>query len=217
VIPGAGHFDAVKKGAVDITLTPTAFYFDAIPQVMGMVCSRSTPLEERKNGYYDYLLKVHQKQNLFYLGRGATNAPFYIYMMRNVGRPQEISGLQIASPRGSIRLFPMALGASVVHMEQSDIYQALERKVVDGAILPLNNMLSYNIQEVLKYWIDYAVYTSASTGVIINLSTWNKMPKRFQDMMVEEYKKIEEKPSRQNVSRRHEAYYLFIRRCQTLC
>jgi len=80
------------------------------------------------------------------------------------------------------------LGGSGVVIPFPEIYSAMEKGVVDAAMLAPTFVIIGKIQEVAKYFTP--CYALGSThGALINLDVWNKMPKNLQDALTEEIQK----------------------------
>ena len=75
--------------------------------------------------------------------------------LHTVNRPVEkladLKGLRLRVPSALGAAMVEAVGGIPVSMPQSDIYESLERNVIDGAITPWDIMKTLNLAEVLKY------------------------------------------------------------------
>ena len=121
---------AAQTGMVDIVHTTNAYYVSEVPEVDAMKLSDFKPWEERANGAMAYFNDLHEKKGLYLLGRLGIDAPFYLYLTRPI-KTADLKGF-------NIRVSPMylqvikGLGGNPVVIPPTDVYQALERKVVDG-------------------------------------------------------------------------------------
>jgi len=69
------------------------------------------------------------------------------------------------------------LGATPVAIPLPEVYEALERGIVDVVTgIPYNLIDAFKFQEVAKYIIDTKMGCYASGGYYMNLDTWNKLP-----------------------------------------
>jgi tripartite ATP-independent transporter DctP family solute receptor len=84
-----------------------------------------------------------------------------------------------------------ALGAAPTFLGGGEVYMALQRGTVDGAITGVNAMYDRKFSEVTKYvtepGLNFAVY-----GVLMNLKKWNELPKDIQDIFMAAGKETEE-------------------------
>ncbi len=77
-----------------------------------------------------------------------------------------------------------ALGMTLHAIPDAELFTALERGVVDGVIDPASAMYGGGMYEALKYAYN-PPFMHSSIVTIINLDTWNSIPKHLQDMIVE--------------------------------
>jgi TRAP-type C4-dicarboxylate transport system substrate-binding protein len=192
-----GQFDlgaAVQKGIIDIAMVSVGFYEALVPGNGAAMLSELTPQEERKpGGAYYYLDEMHHKAGMKYLGRTApsTDRFFYVYLNKKITTQKDFAGFRIGCSAGS-RAAVEGWGASVTNVKITDYYNAMERGLVDAiAGCPLDVWVSLGAYEVTKYVIDHPYYVSTAVA-IMNLSSWNKLPKELQDLLTEtmiEYEK----------------------------
>jgi TRAP-type transport system periplasmic protein len=78
------------------------------------------------------------------------------------------------------------LGVSPVTLTPADIYTAIQKGTVDGALGPYEMLVGYTLVDVAKYYTDNLVfYTPASRGhmTAFNWKSWNKLPKDIQEII----------------------------------
>ena len=183
VISGFDQGEAVKSGQIDMSLLPTIFYADIVPEGYGAHLSEFKPWEERKNGYYDFMQEMHkEKMNAYYLGENAPYLPFHLFTNKKADRPQELKGQKIAVTLLYIP-FMAALGVAPVTIPVPDIYSAVDRGLVNGYCLPPASAADMSLWEVTKYMIDPGFYDANNCVFVINLDKWNGIPKNLQDIM----------------------------------
>ncbi len=102
--------------------------------------SQLTSQEEKDVGADAIYDEIHRKKlNAAYLGALGSQNPFQLYTVKKVTSPDQIKGLRIRSSAMYID-FLKALGANPVVTKPGDVYQALERGVVDGVMWPLDSI-----------------------------------------------------------------------------
>jgi TRAP-type C4-dicarboxylate transport system substrate-binding protein len=191
VIPPFEQVEALRKGAVvQMTFSPTAYYASLLPEADVMHLTELTPMEERKpGGLYDFMVERHKKIGLFYLGRWTYNMPFYLYTNKKVDRPQQLAGQKMRTA-ALYDPFMKALGIVPVTLPYGEVYTALERGVVDGFGWPGVAVVALGWNKVCKYIIEPGFYEQ--NGVILmNLDTWNSLPKDLQDLLKDVAIKLE--------------------------
>jgi len=192
-----GQFDlgaAVQKGIVDIATVSVGFYEALVPGNGAAMLSELTPQEERKpGGAYSYLDEMHNKAGLKYLGKAAPSKDlfFFCYTKKKVLTQKDFSGFRIGCSTGS-RAAVEGWGAAVTNVKIADYYSAMERGLVDAICgVPLDVWVSLGAHEVTKFVIDHPYYVSTAV-VIMNLNSWNKLPKDLQNLFTDamvEYEK----------------------------
>lgn len=188
-IPVRNQPDALRTGTVDMYFGTQAYYEGIAPAANLAKLTFLTPWEERKSGAHDIFNQLHQeKLNSYYLGRLGNDEQFQLFSNVRYKTPGEIKGARIRVSPMYID-FVKALGAIPIETKPGDIYQALERKVVDATYWPFTKLLSWGFHEVTKYVVGPGIYMVCHP-VLINLDTWKKIPdnikKALREQMMEE-------------------------------
>ena len=183
VIPGLEQVEALRKGVVQITFSPTAYYQSILPEGVAFTLSKLTPWEERKpGGFYDLMAEQHKKIDVKYIGRWL-HGPFYLWLKNPVTSLADLKGRKLRTTALYDR-FMKAIGAVPVTVSMSETYTALERGTVVGTGWPLMGPRQLGWTEVCKYIIDHSFYNQNCT-ILMNLDTWNSLPKTLQDKITE--------------------------------
>lgn len=180
-IPAFKQFEALRTGVVDIIFGCEAYYGGAVTGAAYTHLSRLSPIEERKSGYYDLRVELLKKHNVFYLGRAEYGVWFHIFTNKSIKRPQEMAGQKIRTS-ATYEPFVKSLGAVPITLPGSEVYTALERGVVDGYAWSVLGNVSMGWPEVCKFIIEPKIY-SMNIEALVNLNTWNKIPKPMQKLM----------------------------------
>lgn len=194
-IPAFKQFEAVRTGVVDMIFGCESYYGGAVTGAAYIHLSRLTPMEERKVGYYDLRQDILKKQNVMYLGRPEHGVWFHVFTNKPVKRPQEMVGQKIRTS-ATYEPFVKMIGAVPITIPGAEVYTALERGVVDGYAWSVLGNISMGWPEVCKYIIEPKIY-AMNLENLINLDTWNKLPKPMQTLMAnlmieneEKYEKV---------------------------
>lgn len=99
---------------------------------------------------------------------------------RPIDTPEDLAGIKLRTPNGEWRVKMFQLyGANPTPMAFSDVFTALQTKVIDGQENPYAQIASAKFQEVQKYLsITGHVYTPAY--VLTSLNQWNSWPAEVQ-------------------------------------
>jgi len=183
-IPTGAQAEAARSGVVDVYFTPSGRLRALVPEASTLLLSELSPSEERKVGYHDFLNQLHNKVGLVYLGRTWENPGFHLWTNVKVKKLEDLSGLKFrGTPFYHAVLKP--LGMVPVAMPLGDIYEAMDRGLIDGWACSPNTALSRKLYEVTKYCIDHPFWSRGNAYIVVNLDAWNRLPKRLQKLMVD--------------------------------
>ena len=179
VIPGLEQVEALRKGVVQVTFSPAAYYQSIFPEGVSFTLSKLTPWEERRpGGFYDFMVERHKKIDVMYIGRWL-HGPFYLWLKDPVRTPRDLKGRKLRTTALYDR-FMKALEAIPVTISMPETYTALERGTVEGSGWPLMGPRQFGWTEVCKYVIDHPFYNQ-NTTILMNLDTWNSFPSPLQE------------------------------------
>jgi TRAP-type C4-dicarboxylate transport system substrate-binding protein len=93
-----------------------------------------------------------------------------------VKKMEDLKGIKIRSHGTSLKVVK-ALGGTPVAMPMPELYQALQRGVVDGALYPVEVNKGWKMAEVVKYLtLDYPVAYTSTFFVVMNKGKWAALP-----------------------------------------
>ncbi len=102
---------------------------------------------------------------------------------KSVHKLEDLKGLKIRTP-GAVAEMIKALGASPLSMPMPEVYQALQRGVVDGAVYPEETNKGWKMAEVIDYTIAcYPIAYSVGFFVVMNKNKWNQLPDRIKKII----------------------------------
>ena len=181
-VKSTDQVQACQRGMVDMVYTTNAYYVSVLPEVDAYKLSDFTPMEERANGAWKLMNDLHEKKGLFLLGRLGLGEKFYLYLKKPI---------QTADLKGfNIRVSPMylqiikGLGGNPVVIPPTEVYAALERNVVDGFCWPAVGIRDWGWHKEVKYIVEPGFY-QVPNPLVMNLNVWNKLPKKFKDLLTE--------------------------------
>jgi TRAP-type C4-dicarboxylate transport system substrate-binding protein len=119
-------------------------------------------------------VEEYKKYNSFYLSSFA-GSPQVLVCTKPVKTVDDVKGLKIRAPGAAQRL-ATELGGVPVSIPPQELALALERGGIDCAIMALNWMVSFGIQDVAKHVLDFPMGVSRGLGLIVmNRDRWNAM------------------------------------------
>jgi len=184
VVPSFEQFEALRTGVADMALIYEGYYGDRVTGIPYVSLTELDPWEEREVGYYDLRVEILKEHNIYYLGKGCTGWWFNIGCNVPVETPYDLAGLKFRVSPPYVP-FMKALGATPLILPVPDVYPALERGVVDGFMWACVGIVDFGWNEVTKYLLAPKFYSASAIEVMVNLDTWNKLPKHLQDLMLQ--------------------------------
>ena len=181
---------ALQRGMVDVCYTTNAYYVSLLPEVDAMKLSPFSPAEEREQGVTAYWNDLHEKKQIYYLGRLGHDQKFFLYLTKPI-KSADLKGLNIRVSPMYLQLIK-GLGGNPIVIPPTEVYSALERNVVDGYCWVTVGIRDWGWQKVTKYIVDVPFYRGPNP-LLVNLNTWNKLPKKLQDLLTEAAKEAEKK------------------------
>ncbi len=136
-------------------------------------------------------MREHNMKEVFIMPYGKTTGP--ITNKKKIVKHEDMKGLKIRAMGGNMALAVKALGATPVFLSAGEVYQALQRGTIDGAVSGFTSMSERKWGEVAKYvWeLYYCPTTSGHTAA--NLNSWNKLPPDIQKIMLDTGREIEKR------------------------
>jgi TRAP-type C4-dicarboxylate transport system substrate-binding protein len=183
------YFDAVRVGAVDMVASPwgvfafldSRFGLLEIPFLLNnnyavsAACKEMVPL-------FDQVLQ--EKFNAKGLALWTTGG-LGLWSQKPVKTLKDWKGILVASISPATATMVNGLGGSPVTLPFTDVYEALQKKIVDGAIFGSHGGVVYSFPDICKYFAAFNG-VSAFNGYSINLNVWKKMPPHIQQILQEE-------------------------------
>ncbi len=165
---------AVKSGVVDIALTLPVFMQRWIPWALAYNLAGISPMDQRKNGAYDYMNKIiGERAGAYLLVNSAWTIRFHLFMAKKKLEKVDFTGLKLRT-LPIYRPFFEKLGGTAITMNQSELYTALERGTVDGYGYISYGLKPHGWDKVTKYRVDPGFY-HVSAVYTINLRRWKSL------------------------------------------
>jgi TRAP-type C4-dicarboxylate transport system substrate-binding protein len=192
IMPVPTQFEAIRKGVVDMGWLFTGIYRKLVPEVKSFAVSDLSPDEERKVGYHDFLIEVHKKAGMYYVGRLPGEGFVITTVKKRIKNPSSgFKGLKFAVIGTMFNQFLENLGAVPVMIAPHERYTAFDRGIVDGDAGGSTSHYFMGYADVLKYSIDHRFWIPGGSSSLMRLESWNKLPKHLQDLIKDEQIKSE--------------------------
>ena len=180
--------DNVKAGAVDIGWLYTSYYAGQFPlsdvinlpmQGFGDPVVSTNVLWDLKDKYPEIDKEWGDFKLLMLYGNPGM---ILCSSEKPITGLADLKGMTIRCPAGAITDVLTAWGASPVTMAPPDLYEAIEKKNIDGYIFEPAGICNFSLQEITSYYTDYPLY-DGPFGLIMNLDQWNSLPAEYQEII----------------------------------
>ena len=192
VAPGA-QLQPTQTGVFDLMYTTQVYHAGASSTGIAAYAIKPDPKGWRENGLMDLFDKDYQRFNLKLLalvfGEGPNTGAYQAVMKRALGPAGDLAGLKMRGTK-TYEPFILNLGGVVVQMAGGDIYSALERGVVDGAMWPVGGAIDFKWYEVAKY-MTRPTFGKSSYTLTMNMDKFKALSAADRAILVEEAKKAE--------------------------
>lgn len=96
-----------------------------------------------------------------------------------VATMEDMRGLRIRTPSPAISMMLESLGAVPQGMPPGQVYENLEKGVIDGTVFPWDPVRSFRLAEVLEHHLDARAYT-VSFFFVMNQRSYDRLPAEVQ-------------------------------------
>ncbi|SPJ25860.1 TRAP transporter substrate-binding protein DctP [Palleronia abyssalis] len=191
LVPAGEVFGAVQSGTVqagadwpgywagrDAAFTPlatTPALFNAVDYVNWI----------QQWGGRDFYDQTYGEYGMVYLPYGITNNESGFHTNKSMTTLEDLEGMRLRVSGNEQGRILERLGGSQVSMAGGEVYQALERGVIDGGEFSTPNVdWSAGFQQVTSHWSTPGWHQSASVfGVMINQSAWDALDEDTQEKL----------------------------------
>jgi TRAP-type C4-dicarboxylate transport system substrate-binding protein len=97
----------------------------------------------------------------------------------------DVTGMKLRSTGGAQDLTLRAIGAVPVRMAAPDAYESLQRGTMDGLLFPLESVVAYGADKLVKFSTDGLGFASFVVAYSISDNVWKKLSPEIQKAMVD--------------------------------
>jgi TRAP-type transport system periplasmic protein len=185
-------FEALRSGITDITLAypiydPTGFHLAFGGGLPFKFPSAQVGVRVMEELYPEYIKAEYEKAGAKLAYWSVTNNYFLVATRKPVKTLADLKGMKIRSGGGMHSDVLKAIGAVPVMMPTPEIYESLERGVIDGCFMSPASAMSYRLYEVGKY---VTVLPIATTDVPVAISprAWKKLSPELQAIVFQVFR-----------------------------
>ena len=184
-----GTFDAVRDGLVDLSYvtasyTPARHALPLMAELPGAGTTAEINSVAYSRIYWKHFHRVGEYNGVKLLAVW-THGPGQMF---NVKRPihslADLKGMKIRTGGGIAEKFGNLLGASAFVKPAPESYELLSSGVADGVFFPLESIVSFKLDKVVKYATIFpGGFYSSAFGFFMNQDKWNQLAKQDQDII----------------------------------
>jgi TRAP-type C4-dicarboxylate transport system substrate-binding protein len=185
-----GTFDAVRDDLVDVSYvtasyTPARHVLPLLAELPGGGATSVINSVAYSRIHWKYLQQVGEYKGVKLLGV-FTHGPGQMFnTKRPINKVEDLAGMKIRTGGGIAEETARALGASAFVKPAPESYELLSSGVADGTFFPLESIISFKLDSVIKYATLFpGGFYSSSFGFFMNEDKWNKLSKQDQDAIM---------------------------------
>ncbi|QPC42847.1 TRAP transporter substrate-binding protein [Kaustia mangrovi] len=110
--------------------------------------------------------------------------PSAVHTKTRVETLEDLKGMRIRTPTPAITAMLEYIGATPVGMPPTEIYESVERGVVDGNVMPWGPVGAFKLWEVLKYHLDAGI-NPVSMYTLMNQNRYDSLPEDIREIIDE--------------------------------
>lgn len=181
--------EGILTGAADIGWLYTGFFAGQFPLTdvvsMPMMYKDSIQATNVLNDLYEQSPELQAElENYKILGMYCNPVNYIFTKGKAVNSVSDLHGMNIRAAAGVATDMTLAWGGEPITMGPGDMYEALEKGVIDGYLLEWTATKSFNLGEVIDYCTEVPVYCGIFLTVM-NKDSWNSLPKEYQEIVDE--------------------------------
>jgi len=183
----ADQYDSAVTGVTDIAFglhgyTPGKFPLTSVLELPNMVTSATHGSKVLWELYEKFPEIGAEHPGVKVLALWTHDTGQIVTTKKPIRTMDDLKGMTIRAPTASHVTMVEAWGATAVQMPIDQLYDSLEKGVVDGSVVPYSAIKSFNLQNVAKYMTigDFYVCTFF---LVMNLDSWNKISGKDQKII----------------------------------
>lgn len=184
----------LQKGGVEMGTVQTGFWTGVVPSISVMAFNTFfNSVEHYKAIMEGYPGEVFKKDfeelaNLKVIG-WANYGQGEIASKSQIKTLEDFKGKRIRATGGDAALFIQAVGAAPVTMNSGEVYQALQRGTIDGAMSGPSTFDQRKWYEVVKYGTKSSLLPAYAYWMLVHIDTWKKFSPELQKVFLDAAKK----------------------------
>lgn len=179
--------DAVKQRTADMAICFTSFFPGQFPltEVVSLPMTGISNAVQATNVLWDLWEESEELQ--------AELADYKVLMLyanpnniigttKPVYTADDMKGLKLRVSSGTPSDMSAAWGATPMSISSSEIYQSVEKGVLDGYLIDYTGVNAWTLYEVTDYYTEMPFYVAPWT-LLMNMDSWNELPEDLQEII----------------------------------
>jgi len=183
IVPAMQEFDGVSKHVLDYASMPSIYWQSKWPEA-GLFCFQAGGLSSMEMLYWyqyggglDLMNKMIAGKNVVLIPAFFAPASVYAVSNRELKSLADMKGLKIRTSGDNAAILA-AMGASIITISSNEVYEAMQRRVLDAALIGSAwDNSGFKVEEVTKYWyLSPSARPSTNWCDGVNADAWNALP-----------------------------------------
>jgi TRAP-type C4-dicarboxylate transport system substrate-binding protein len=176
------HFNMAVQGVSDVSIlihgyTPGKFpatQVGELPFIVPYEAANAENITEvlwELKDKFKHIAEDHKGTKILALFSG--DPAILIFKDKEVETLEDLNGLKIRTPSSSASKIIEGLGGVPINMPMPDVYDAMQKGVIDGALATGSSLKSFRLYDVATYIVDTRLYGSPF-GLVMHNNTYDK-------------------------------------------
>lgn len=183
------QYDMAVTGTADIALSVHGFTPGRFP----LVSIVELPFLVETAGESTELLWTLYEEFDEFKDEHADTTPLWLFTVdpaqlisadKKIENPEDLKGLRVRSPSPLANEIIETLGATPVSMPMGEVYDSLQKGVVDVAMVPISEANDYNLHEVIDY-VTFGNFSVTPFFSVMNSETFESFSPEDQELIKE--------------------------------
>jgi len=181
-------YDGVFEGIGDIGLSHIGYNFGRFRMTEALNLPLGFPnawvANHIVNDFYKQF-KPKEWDKIHMLSMHAAPAQVVLSATKPVYKMEDLKGMTVRG-LGFVSEVVSALGATPRSIPMPEAYEALQKRVIDGLMIPMETLRAFRLAEVTKYVTEsWAIGQIDPFYLVMNKNTWDKLPPDIQKIFNE--------------------------------
>jgi len=190
---------ATAEGVVECAMGSTAYDTGLIPEAYAATnlpygwadTNQPTDFWYKNDEAWGILDRAYQAKNIKLIALLNPDEPLTFFTMFPVNGISDFKGKLIRAA-GNWSSFVSNTGASQVTMSISEVYEGLEKGVIDGVFMAISGLSDYKWDEIVRYVMMPPVLSSGGgTNIIVNMDAFKSLTPELQKIFIDTAREME--------------------------